>query len=115
MKITKEENQLVIRIPLEQNSYDCTGELIGKVPNIIGYSDGKEFSINYLISLGYKDDIQLGIDFIKIESEEELEKICKELNIDIWRYDRCIKCDRVLYGSFTLDKNLKPICIYECK
>lgn len=115
MKITKENNELVLRLPLLQTSYDAIGEEIGQVLALVGVIDGKNFSINYLNDLGYKGDIQLGMEVIMLSDRIELDRVCKELGLDIWVYNRCNKCNKVLYGSYTVDKDMKPICMYNCK
>jgi hypothetical protein len=87
MKITKENNELVLRIPLEQPSYDAIGELIGTVPNLIGVIDRKnrQHSISHLNDLGYKGDQQEGMPIIDFWADEEgLRNACKELGLDIW-------------------------------
>ena len=87
MKITKEKNQLVMRIDLEQNSYDAVGDLIGKVPNLIGVVDVEkhEHSISQLNDLAYKGTQQEGMPIIDFwEDQEGLEKVCKELGLNIW-------------------------------
>ena len=87
MKITKENNQLVMRIDLDQNSYDAGGDLIGKVPNIIAVIDDKEqnHSISYMSDLGYKGAQQEGMPIIDFwHDKEELLKVAKELDIPIW-------------------------------
>jgi hypothetical protein len=88
MKITKENNQLVLRIDLEQNSYDAIGDLIGKVPNIIAVideSDKQKHSISHLSDLGYKGTQQEGSPIIDFWYDKEgLEKVAKELGLDIW-------------------------------
>jgi hypothetical protein len=88
MKITKEYNQLVMRIDLEQNSYDAIGELIDKVPNIIAVvdeSDKQEHSISQLCDLGYKATQQEGMSIINFwQDKEGLLKVAKELEIPIW-------------------------------
>ena len=103
----KINNNLVLTVPLLQNDYDAIGQLIGKVPNLVGYSDSKQFSINYLIALGYKDDIQLGTEILMFDDYEELEEECKKLGLEIWEYERCIVCDKPLLGVHTMnDKGL---------
>lgn len=101
--ITKENEELVLKIPLWQKSYDAIGEEIGNVPNLIGFSDGKEFSINQLCDLGYKDSTQLGMPILMFTDKQELEKECKKLGLEIWEYNSCAYCKKTLYGSFTLD------------
>ena len=110
MNIIKENNELVLRIPLWQTSFDAIGEEIGKVPNLVGFSDGKDFSINYLCDLGYKGDIQLGMQIIYFNDKEELEVECKKLGLDILEYNRCYRCDETLFGSFTMDDNGGYVC-----
>lgn len=87
MKITKEDNHLVLRVPMVQNSYDATGELIGKVPNIIGVIDekGQHHSISHLADLAYKGTQQVGSPIIDFSYDREgLEDVCKELQLNIW-------------------------------
>ena len=111
MNINKEKNELVLRIPLWQKDYDAIGEYIGDVPNLVGVSNGKDFSINYLCALGYKDDIQLGCQVVSFNDKKELEEVCKKLGLDIWEYSRCVNCDKTLYGCFTLDKKGRNVCM----
>ena len=101
MNITKKNDELVLRIPLKQKDYDAIGEYIGDVPNLIGIVAGNEYSISHLIALGYKDDIQEGSSIIMFESKEELEKICKELDIDIWIHPVCSVCKEAIRGVHT--------------
>ena len=114
MKITKENNELVIRMPMEQNSYDAIGELIGKVPFIIGVinkkknveynEDNSEFGFSYLIDLGYKGTQDEGEMFLHYNGEEEdFIKLCNELGISIWENPCCEYCGKTIYDSFTMD------------
>lgn len=115
--ITKEDNNLVMRIPLWQKSYDAIGEEIGEVPNLIGNiierKEGlSEYTINQLIDLGYKDSTQLGCPIICLDSREELEEVCKELGLQIDETPMCAYCDKPLYSSFYwVDKGNQ---CYEC-
>ena len=110
MKISKDKDNLIIKIPLRQNSYDAVDNLIGQVPNVVGVIVEKidgcenfEQGIYQLNDLGYKDDIQLGMPLIKTYFEDdEFRKLCKELKIDIWEYPACVECRNPLWGSFTL-------------
>ena len=110
MNIKKENNNLILTIPLKQMSYDAIGEEIGQVDNLVGFSDGKEFSLNYLIDLAYKGSMQLGMPVIHFTDKEELEEVCKELNLDIWEYERCAVCDKTLLGTHTCDDQGRGIC-----
>ena len=109
--IEKINDNLVLTIPLHQEDYDALGEPIGKVPNLVGYADGKQFSINYLVALGYKDDIQLGMEVIMFADREELEEECKKLGLEIWEYDRCPVCEKPILGVCTINDKGQPICL----
>jgi len=105
--ITKEDNNLVLRIPLLQKSYDAIGEEIGDVPNLVGNiierKEGiSEYTINQLIDLGYKDSQQLGCPIICLDSREELEEACKVLGIQIDETPMCAYCGEPLYSDFTI-------------
>ena len=112
MKITKQNNNLVLTIPLWQKSYDAVDQYIGKVPNLIGVA-GKEFSISWLIDLGYKGVQQEGMPVIMFNDKEELETACKDLGLDIWEHSICDYCHNTIYGSFTLGK--KGIMCFSCE
>ena len=109
--IEKINDNLVLTIPLHQEDYDALGDPIGQVPNLVGYSDGKQFSINYLISLGYKGTQQLGLEVIMFADREELEEECKKLGLEIWEYNRCAVCDEPLLGTHTIDNQGRGICL----
>ena len=105
MKITKNNKDLVIKIPLYQDSYDAIGEKISSmVPNIIGVIAGERCTISQLIDLGYKDDVQEGSelivwnDFSTGKDIEEFKKLCKELGIGVWEHTICAYCGKVIYG-----------------
>jgi hypothetical protein len=100
MKITKEGQELVLRVPLRQPSYDAVGEYQGDTDNLIGISTDREWTISYLNDLGYKGTQQEGAPIINFYSRKELEKACKELGINIWDYDSCVKCKKPLRGSY---------------
>jgi len=117
--IKKEDNNLVMSIPLTQKSYDAVGELIGQVPNLIGViierKNGlSEYTINQLIDLGYKSSIQTGAPIICLESREELEEACKELGLQIDEMPMCAICDEPLYSTFTISKKGEFIC-FNCE
>ncbi len=104
MKITKNKKDLVIKIPLYQNSYDAIGQKIGQVSNIVGVIAGERCTISHVIDLGYKDDVQEGMDIV-IWSDyatkkdiEEFKKLCKELDIEVWEHTICAYCGKVIYG-----------------
>ena len=113
MNITKEKNELVLRISLKQMSYDAIGEEIGYVDNLVGFSDGKDFSINHLCDLAYKGDQQLGMPIITFVDKRELEEECKKLGLNIWEFNRCAYCDATLLGSFIMGD--KGYMCYSCE
>lgn len=103
MKITKENNELIVRLPLKQKSYDAIGEYTHDTANLIGVIAGNEYSISQLIDLGYKGDQQEGMPIIMFEDREELEKVCKDFDIDIWTLPVCVECNKPIRGCFTMN------------
>lgn len=87
--IEKINNNLVLTLPLN---------------DLVGYSDGKQFSINYLIDMDYcGKPPQLGVEVLMFMDKEELEEECKKLGLQIWEYNRCVECDKPLLGTHTLN------------
>lgn len=106
MKITKEGEEIVVRIPLWQDSFDAAGEKTGKVSNIVGIIAGDEQGIAQVIELGYKSSFDYGDFIVKTYLEkEEFIKLCKDLDIVYFEYAICSECKKVIYGSFTFGKN----------
>lgn len=105
MKITRENDELVVRIPLKQNQYNHyeSDDAVGVTDNLIGVIAGQEYSLSQLIDLSYKDDQQEGSPILCFDSREELEKVCDENKIQIWRHPVCTheSCHRALRGTFT--------------
>ena len=104
MKITKNKKDLVIKIPLKQDSYDCAGTKICEVPNIVGVVAGERCTISHLIDLGYKGDVQEGMEIVIWSDDatkkdiEEFRKLCNDLEIDVWEHTICAYCGKVIYG-----------------
>jgi signal recognition particle subunit SEC65 len=118
MKIYKKDNKCMVELDLLQKSYDAIGEEIGDVPNLIGNiierKEGiSEYTINNLIDLGYKGDLQIGTPIIYLDSREELEEACRELGINIDETPMCAYCDSPLFGSFTISD--KGYQCYNCE
>lgn len=114
MKITKENNEMVVRIPLTQKGEYTYGEGTWEQDNLVGIvvkpnkgSDDEEFYFAFTQYLDYKDDLQETAPAVyyypkgdTFEKEvEEFEKICKELGIQTWYHERCIECRKVIYGA----------------
>lgn len=104
MKITKNKDNLIITIPRWQDDYDISDTYVGQIPNIIGVIAGDEQGFWGLSSRTYKGadpDITGPIIVTNLE-DGEFEKLCKELDVDFFRYPMCEYCHKVIYGSFTL-------------
>ena len=107
MKITKNKKDLIIKIPLYQDSYDAIGEKISsKAPNIVGVVAGERCTISHLIDLGYKGDVQEGMEIVIWSDDatkkeiEEFKKLCNDLEIDVWEHAICAYCGKVIYGCY---------------
>lgn len=109
--ITTDGKNLILTLPLKQMSYDALEEESGEVDNLIGYSDGKNFSINQLIDLSYKGTQQLGSAYLMFDDYEDLKEVCDLCKIEIWQYNRCAVCDKPLLGTHTIDNQGQPICL----
>jgi len=104
MKITKENDELVVRIPLKQkinNSYMDEKDLYD-TDNLVGIIAGDEYTLSHLIDLNYKDSQQEGMPILYFNTKEELEKVCKDFNIAIWEHPVCNYCQKIIRGSHTL-------------
>jgi len=118
MYITKRGKNLIVSIPLRQESYNALGERIGIVPNVVGVIvKGKDDSgmfeqgIYRLNELGYKNDIQLGMPIVMTCMEDdEFVVLCKKLGIDVWEYRKCAKCGNTLFGTHTINNNGELVC-----
>lgn len=115
MNITRENDELVVRIPLKQKSYDALGDYVCETANLIGVIASNEFSISHLIDLGYKGDQQEGMPILYFDSREELEKVCKANDIDIWEHPICTRkgCGKVLRGVMGWGENGEECCEHE--
>ena len=118
MEISKENNQLVIKIPLRQKIYNSymPDEDLGETDNLVGIIVGDEFTISQLIDMDYKSkDDQEGMPIIHFNSKEELEAACKIGNIKIWGLPPqiCAYCNKTIRGSFTIGE--KGNQCWECE
>ena len=103
MQIIKQDDKLIIELPLWQTKYDALDEECGKDPNLYGVIAGDDFTLSQAISLGYKDDVQVGMPIVHLGSKEELISVCKQLGIEVIEYPLCDKCHKPIYGSFSWD------------
>jgi hypothetical protein len=88
MKITKENNEMVVRLPLTQKESNCymADDEIRDVPNLVGVINGEyDYTISQSINMSYcgKPD-QLGEPYLHFSDKEEFEQICKLFNLNIW-------------------------------
>lgn len=103
MKFTRENNELVLRLPLQQHKNNCYDEEEEKelTDNLVGCIAGKEYTINHLNDLSYKDSQQLGTPILCFDDEEELREVCKQFDLDVWEYPLCDTCKKPIFGTTT--------------
>lgn len=104
MKITKNNNNLIISIPLKQKESNCykDDKDLDDVDNLVGIIAGDEFSISHLNDMSYCGKApQEGSPIIMFNDEEELREACKIGGIMIWKHPLCAYCGKVIRGSFT--------------
>ena len=109
MKIERKKNNLVVTIPLFQESFDAIGEHTHNTNNLVGVIAKDEYTISQLIDLGYKGTQDEGMPIICFNTREALESACTIAGIDIWEHPICKKCDKVIYGSHSWDNG--AICV----
>jgi len=111
MNITKENNELVIRLPLEQDALDYTDNKVGTIPAILGVIAGDEQGICGLIDMTYKGKGPQMSDFIvkTCYSRDDFIKKCEEWGIDFFEYPTCGFCHKAIFGSFTMEDG-KNMC-----
>jgi hypothetical protein len=111
MDITKENNYLVLKIPLRSKGEFTYGDGTYEVDNLVGIDNGDlDYTISQMNYLDYKDDYQESMPIIHFCDKEEFEKVCKDFNLQIWKHKKCAKCRQVIYGASTI-KNEKTICL----
>ena len=101
MNITKENDEIVVRIPLKQKIYNpyCAEDAdIGYTDNLYGVIAGYEYTISQLIDLDYKSSQQEGRAILHLDSEKHLREICEEFNIQLIVHQMCDYCHRPIYG-----------------
>lgn len=105
-KITKEGDELVIRIPFYQKEFNCykDDKDLGVVDNLIGVIAGDDYTISQLIDLSYKGDQQEGGAIYHYRGEKEnFRKLCDKLGIPCIEHTVCHLCGGVIYGSSAVD------------
>lgn len=116
MKITKDEKNLIITIPLKQKGSNPYDESIYELDNIIGAIMGNEYGFMGLNDMSYcGKDPQISDWFVKFseisdnsyQDEDRKEKtkwfkdLCKRLDIELYVYPICAYCKKVIFGSHT--------------
>lgn len=107
MEITKDEKNLIIKIPLKQDIYNpYIDDVVGKMDNIVGVIESDDFGFANYIDMSYKNKgPQLTPMFFHFwqGNKEDFKSLCKKLEIDIYEYPICSKCGKVIYGTYTWD------------
>jgi hypothetical protein len=118
MNIYKKDDKIIVEIDYWQDQYNpyMGDEPIGRLQNVVGVISGNECTISHLIDIDYKDKPpQEGMPIVYFYGEpEKFRELCKELGLLVWEHDICKKCNKPIYGSFTLNDKLEPIC-YSCE
>jgi hypothetical protein len=115
MKIEKQDNELVIRLPLYQRQNNCymEEEDLAMTDNLIGVIAGEEYTISQLNDLSYKGTQQEGMPIVYFTTEEELREACKIAGIEIWEHPICAYCGKAIRGVFTYGE--KGNMCYDCE
>lgn len=94
------------------DEFDAIGELVGRVPNLIGVIEGDEQGIHQSIDMNYKDkDPQIGGRIVQTYFDnDEFRKRCVEWGIDLFECPICTYCQKSIWGTFTF-KNGKDCCL----
>lgn len=106
MEISKDDKDLIVKIPLWQSG---EGQWGGKwtVQNLLAVKtwdktlDDWDYALSQAIYLDYKDDIQEGMPILHL-SKIEFNQVVKLLKLDVWENPPCVKCKNPIYGSHTI-------------
>ncbi len=118
MKLSKENNKIIVELPYWQEGDFTYGEGKWKVNNLVGIITDKEITISYVNYLDYKGVVQEGIPVIYYafqpseKDKEVFRKLCKKLGLEVWEYPSCEKCKEVLRGSHTVGE--KGMMCWDC-
>jgi len=111
MKINKDKENLIITIPLYQDSFDATMEKCWEIENTIWVICWDEVWFIQVIDLGYKCSFDYGDFIVKLDmNKDEFKKLCNDIKIYCYEYPICSGCKNVIYGAYTLGIDLQPIC-----
>lgn len=114
MKITKDDKNLIITIPLKQTSTNPYGGDKFELDNIIGVIQGNEYGFCGLVDMSYKGkDDQITSWWVKFDEIQDntvgdredkirwFTESCEILGIELYTYPVCSKCKKPIFGSFT--------------
>jgi hypothetical protein len=118
MKISKDKDNLIIKIPLWQTGKYTYGEGNWTEQNFILVKTKEFGDWDYTISQGnyldYKDDLQEGMPLVHL-TEEEFNEVKKLTGFPLYaEHPECHRCHKTLYGCFTCDKDGHSVCL-ECE
>jgi len=119
MKIYKKKNKIVIEIPFYKNRWNpWTEGYVGQHKTLIGIIQNddwgnQELGFANVIDMSYKGkgdqetDIIIHIDYLE---KLDFIKLCDDLKLDYIEYPICATCKKTIYGCYSVDDNMKPIC-----
>ena len=121
MKIYRKDTKIIFEVDFWQNALDYFGEKVGEVPNIIGVvcndeHGNEELGFHKLIDMTYKDK-EHQIDGLLVAyngNKKDFIELCEKLELDVFEYPICAHCNKTVYGSFTVNKDGKPLC-FDCE
>lgn len=104
MTLKRENDKIIIEIPVWQYAHDYFDKVVGQIPAIEGVICGDEQGLIQMIDMTYADKAPQHGDFIVRTSfsEEDFKKLCKDLGIGFYKYPVCDYCFKPIFGAFTL-------------
>lgn len=116
MKIKKENDNLILTIPLKQSVYDYIGEKTKiKTNNLVGIIDGYDQGFCQSVDMSYKGKPpQVGSWILHTDLDNnDFHKLCDDLGIEFIHYDTCTLCGKTIYGVHTIN-DAGESCHIEC-
>lgn len=102
MKIVNDK--LILEIPLTQEEEYTYGEGKYTVDTLCLVKWGDEYWLADLNYLDYKDDYQCGQLRIRLENEEEFDKLYKMYRFMRFYYNNCAECHKIMIGTYTINE-----------
>jgi hypothetical protein len=116
MKISKDKDNLIIKIPLMQRGEHTYGEGKWCIQNFVLVKtwdkmlDDWDYTISQGNYLDYKDDLQEGMPIVHL-TEKEFNEVLKITGFSYGEHQKCHKCGGPIYGCYTCDKDGHDICM----